>query len=90
MDIYVCRNIRVEYSELRAIIQADNSRQFPANHRDSLEFESGFVCGRDGFPLVVAPGWRFGLLALGPLLRTAGRRIRRPMTIALLRTGGPL
>ncbi|MCX6924229.1 MAG: hypothetical protein NT154_13610, partial [Verrucomicrobia bacterium] len=58
-----------------------------ANRRDSRKFEFGFVYGRDGLPLVVAPGWRFGLLALGPLLGTAGRRIRRRTTIALLRSG---
>ena len=42
-----------------------DAKVFPANHRDSSEFESGFVYGRDGLPLVVALGWRFGLLALG-------------------------
>ena len=57
--------------------QLHNSHSLPANHPDSPEFESGFDYGRDGFPLVVAPGWRFGLLALGPLLGTLGRRLRR-------------
>ena len=41
------------------------------------------------FPVVVVPGWRFGLLAPGLLLETVVRRIRRQMTIALLRTGCP-